>query len=85
MVTVTVINCLNQLPNFGNRPSDVERFLNMSLLKLQLDYVDLYLMHMPFAFHLNEATMSPVVNEDGNFSQDPIDYVETWKVTINNL
>ncbi|KAF7284926.1 hypothetical protein GWI33_017405 [Rhynchophorus ferrugineus] len=69
-----------KLPNFGNRPSDVERFLKMSLEKLQLDYVDLYLIHMPFSFHLNEETLSPAINEDGSFCLDTIDFIETWKV-----
>lgn len=68
-----------KLPNFGNRPSDVERFLNLSLERLQVSYVDLYLMHMPFSFHLNETTMSPVVNEDGSFSLDPTSFIDTWK------
>ncbi|XP_076260205.1 1,5-anhydro-D-fructose reductase-like [Rhynchophorus ferrugineus] len=69
-----------KLPNFGNRPKDVERFLKMSLEKLQLSYIDLYLMHMPFSFHLNEETLSPAVNPDGCFSLDVVDFVETWKV-----
>lgn len=60
----------------------MERFLNESLQKLQLDYVDLYLMHMPFSFHLNEVSMSPLVNEDGTFSLDVVDFVDTWKVTM---
>ncbi|KAL1501164.1 hypothetical protein ABEB36_006545 [Hypothenemus hampei] len=70
----------SKLPNFGNRPSDVERFLNLSLKKLQLDSLDLYLMHMPFSFHLNETTMSPLINDDGTFSLDTTDYLDTWKV-----
>ncbi|XP_030765036.1 1,5-anhydro-D-fructose reductase-like [Sitophilus oryzae] len=69
-----------KLPNFGSRPSDVERFLKLSLQRLQTDYVDLYLMHMPFSFHLNETTLSPLVNEDGSFSLDNVDFVDTWKV-----
>lgn len=37
-------------------------------------------MHMPFAFKLNEATLTPLVNEDGVFCQDVVDFVDTWKV-----
>ncbi|XP_023311655.1 alcohol dehydrogenase [NADP(+)]-like isoform X2 [Anoplophora glabripennis] len=70
-----------KLPNFGNRPKDVKRFLKMSLERLKLGYVDLYLVHMPFSFHLNEANLTPSVNEDGSFSLDTeSDIVETWKV-----
>ncbi|KAH1006447.1 1,5-anhydro-D-fructose reductase isoform X1 [Dendroctonus ponderosae] len=69
-----------KLPNFGGRPSDVERFLKLSLKKLNLDYVDLYLIHMPFSFQLNECSLSPLVNDDGSFALDPVDYLDTWKV-----
>uniref|UniRef100_F1L674 Alcohol dehydrogenase NADP+ A n=1 Tax=Ascaris suum TaxID=6253 RepID=F1L674_ASCSU len=34
-----------------NRPSDIEGQIKESLAKLQLDYVDLYLVHMPAAFN----------------------------------
>ncbi|XP_060531082.1 1,5-anhydro-D-fructose reductase-like [Cylas formicarius] len=68
-----------KLPNFGNRPTDVERFLKMSLKRLQLDYVDLYLVHMPFSFHCNEASLTPLVNEDGTFSLENSDLVDVWK------
>lgn len=36
-----------KLPPTGNQPDLVEGFLNESLKKLQLDYVDLYLIHFP--------------------------------------
>ncbi|KAJ8923970.1 hypothetical protein NQ315_006746 [Exocentrus adspersus] len=70
-----------KLPNFGNRPKDVSRFLKMSLEKLKLSYVDLYLIHMPFSFHCNETNLTPLVNEDGSFSLDTNnDLLGTWKV-----
>lgn len=70
-----------KLPSFGNRASDVTKFLMLSLQKLKLDYIDLYLMHMPFAFKLNEETLSPALNPDGSYQLDKQnDIIETWKV-----
>ncbi|XP_033227262.1 1,5-anhydro-D-fructose reductase-like isoform X2 [Belonocnema kinseyi] len=71
----------SKLPNYGNRPSDVERFAKMSLEKLGLEYLDMYLIHMPFAFLLNETDMSPAVHENGgdfmlDTSSNP---VAVWK------
>ncbi|CAG2055334.1 unnamed protein product [Timema podura] len=40
----------NCLPHIGNRASDVVKFLDKSLERLQLEYVDLYMVHMPFGF-----------------------------------
>nr|CAI5867709.1 unnamed protein product [Callosobruchus analis] len=37
-----------KLPAFGMVPEKVERFLRRSLEALQLDYVDMYLIHVPF-------------------------------------
>lgn len=36
--------------NNFHKPEDVEVNMNMSLTNLCLDYVDLYLMHFPFAY-----------------------------------
>ncbi|KAK5647911.1 hypothetical protein RI129_002803 [Pyrocoelia pectoralis] len=55
-----------KLPNVANRPEDVEKFLRMSLERLQLEYVDLFLIHCPFAFECN-ANYTPVIEENGNF------------------
>ncbi|KAJ8973048.1 hypothetical protein NQ317_011328 [Molorchus minor] len=70
-----------KLPNCGNRPKDVERFLKMSLDRLKLRYVDLYLIHMPFSFLCDESNFTPLKNEDGSFCLDvDNDIVGTWKV-----
>ncbi|XP_022920703.1 aldo-keto reductase family 1 member A1-like isoform X2 [Onthophagus taurus] len=68
-----------KLPHIGNRSKDVEQFLKLSLNRLKLDYVDLYLIHMPFAFQMNESTMTPLQNPDGTFVLDlETDNVATW-------
>ncbi|XP_056634750.1 aldo-keto reductase family 1 member A1-like [Diorhabda sublineata] len=69
-----------KLPVWGNRPNDVEKYLKLSLSRLNLDYVDLYLMHMPFSFHSNKDNTAPLVKEDGTFSLDiESDITATWK------
>lgn len=69
-----------KLPHYGNRPGDVERFMKLSLEKLGLAYVDMYLIHMPFAFKLDESTYTAAVNEDGSYVLDlDSDPVAVWK------
>jgi len=51
-----------------NRPEEVEGMLRESLAKLQLDYVDLYLAHMPVAF-----------NHDMSAQHNDITVLDTWK------
>ncbi|XP_033216487.1 aldo-keto reductase family 1 member A1-like [Belonocnema kinseyi] len=58
-----------QLPPSGNRPSGVEKFLKRSLADLQLDYLDLYLIHTPFTFEDIEGDLHPV-NENGEIKLD---------------
>ncbi len=58
------------------RPADVPDFLGQSLSKLQLDYVDMYLIHMPFAVK-REAYDNGRISEDGaDFSTD---HAAIWK------
>ncbi|CAG9837609.1 unnamed protein product [Diabrotica balteata] len=75
-----------KLPVFGNRPKDVEKYLKMSLSRLNLNYVDLYLIHMPFSFHSNKEMSAPLINEDGTFSVDNnSDLITTWKEMENQV
>ena len=70
----------SKLPHYGNRPSDVEKFIKLSLEHLGLDYLDMYLIHMPFAFKLDENSYAPAVREDGSYVLDTdTDPVSVWK------
>ncbi|CAG9137440.1 unnamed protein product [Plutella xylostella] len=69
-----------KLPHVGNRAGDVRKFLDLQLSRLKLDYVDLYLIHVPFGFHCNQETLTPVVKENGDYDLDmTTNHVETWK------
>ncbi|XP_062124818.1 aldo-keto reductase family 1 member B1-like [Drosophila sulfurigaster albostrigata] len=52
---------VTKLPTFANRASDVEATIKKSLADLQLDYVDIYLIHSP---------VSSVANADGSLKLD---------------
>lgn len=67
---------VTKLPPYALRPENVEDLLKQSLKKLQLDYVDLYLIHHPFGlkyptgnFSFSSAELDPTT-----------DHVAVWKV-----
>uniref|UniRef100_A0A914PSH5 NADP-dependent oxidoreductase domain-containing protein n=1 Tax=Panagrolaimus davidi TaxID=227884 RepID=A0A914PSH5_9BILA len=66
-----------KLPVYGmNEP---ERFIKNSLKKLNLDYIDLYLIHAPIPFE-NSGNDSSKKDETGNSIPALIPFYETWKV-----
>lgn len=70
---------VTKLPPCGNRPADVETWIKKSLTALQLDYIDLYLIHTPFAFEYVEGDMHPL-DADGNIRFDnTTNHIDVWK------
>ena len=62
------------------RPEKVEHFMKLSLTALQLEYVDLYLIHFPVGFaYVNDADLFPTT-PDGMIQLDiSTDLVAVWK------
>ncbi|EFA02583.2 uncharacterized protein LOC662731 [Tribolium castaneum] len=69
-----------KLPMFGMNPDRVEYFLKKSLENLQMDYVDLYLIHFPIGFKFDMSTGRPVVNDKRQLvPEGKTDHVAIWK------
>ncbi|KAK9875417.1 hypothetical protein WA026_007810 [Henosepilachna vigintioctopunctata] len=70
---------VTKLPPTGNRPEGVSKYLKKSLENLQMDYVDLYLIHVPFAFKEVGENLHPT-KADGTIDMDiTTDHVAIWK------
>ena len=61
----------------------VEFYLKKSLEQLQLDYVDLYLIHFPI--YLKHKESEPVSANPFAVDPAPTDLVGTWKVKYKNI
>lgn len=61
-------------------PDRVRGALLESLKKLKLEFLDLYLMHFPFAMKDSSSVENP--NDYDSLSDESIDYVDTWKALI---
>lgn len=69
---------LHKVPPTGNRPGGVEKWIKKSLEALQLNYLDLYLIHTPFAFEEIGNELHPV-DENGNIKIDPnTNHIAIW-------
>jgi aldehyde reductase len=62
----------------------VEHFLKLSLQKLKLDYVDLYLIHFPVGFVGNKDDNDLFPKDDNGMSllEMNTDHISLWKVPI---
>ncbi|XP_055324158.1 aldo-keto reductase family 1 member B1-like [Sitodiplosis mosellana] len=62
-----------------HEPERVEYACRKSLENLELDYIDLYIMHAPvgFVYH-DDETVWPK-NADGTQETNDVDYLETWR------
>lgn len=60
-----------------HRPELVEPTLRKSLNDLELDHLDLYLIHFPMAFQEGEVAFPS--DENGLSIDDDVDYVDTWR------
>ncbi|XP_063231289.1 aldo-keto reductase family 1 member B1-like [Bacillus rossius redtenbacheri] len=67
----------SKLWNTCHRPDLVIPQLKQTLTNLGLAYVDLYLIHWPFAFQEGGENMPK--DADGNVIFSDVDYVDTWK------
>ncbi|CAO3656014.1 unnamed protein product [Mucor fragilis] len=65
-----------KLWNNSHRPDLVEKALEVSLANLQLDYLDLYLMHWPVAFQASKSNFPKT--EDGKIALDSTSFVDTY-------
>lgn len=70
-----------KLPVMGTHPDRVDSFIQRSLSNLQLDYVDLYLVHFPVGAKSGSNNL-PLRDEQGHLFLEPkTDHAAIWKVT----
>ncbi|KAH0951342.1 hypothetical protein HN011_004627 [Eciton burchellii] len=71
---------VTKVPASGNRSTDIKKWIEKSLHNLQLSYLDLYLVHVPFAFEDAGDDLHPR-NEKGEIRIDiNTDHLEIWSM-----
>lgn len=72
-----------KLPFMAMHPEQVQRFLKMSLKSLGLDYVDLYLVHLPMGTKYTSDTEMVLRTPDGELLVDyGTDIIAIWKEMV---
>lgn len=65
----------------GVHPDRVETFIRKSLNNLQLEYVDLYLVHFPVGCKYETGQVTPAFDDEGNILvEEKTDHEALWKV-----
>ncbi|KYN01044.1 PREDICTED: 1,5-anhydro-D-fructose reductase [Cyphomyrmex costatus] len=76
---------VTKVPPSGNRPGDIEKWLKRSLSNLNLSYIDLYLVHTPFAYQDAGEDFHPF-NEKGEILIDTnTDHLQIWQTMENQV
>lgn len=68
----------SKLWNTYHKPELVETAIKRTLSDLGLNYLDLYLIHWPFAYKDGPDNF-PRTPDDKPFVDDSVDYLDTWK------